>query len=77
MPNEADSDAMRERLRELEIKITFLDETVAQQNGVILELSRQIDRLTRALRSLAEKTETLEAGGGNGVPPADERPPHW
>lgn len=77
MPDEADSDAMRERLRELEIKITFLDETVAQQNGVILELSRQIDRLTRALRSLAEKTETLEAGGGSAGPPADERPPHW
>lgn len=64
------------RLRELEIKITFLDDYVAKQNETILALSRELSRTARALRSLAEKTESLEAGGGN-VPPANEKPPHW
>lgn len=73
MAKENDADA---RLRELEIKLTFLDDYVSEQNKTILNLSREIDRLTRALRSLAEKTSSLEAAGGN-VPPACEKPPHW
>lgn len=64
-----------ERLRELEIKITFLDEHVAEQDRTILELSREIEKLSRALKMLAEKTDALEAGGN--VPPANEKPPHW
>lgn len=63
------------RLRELEIKLTFLDDYVSKQDATILELSREVDRLTRALRSLAEKMETFD-GGGN-IPPANEKPPHW
>lgn len=64
-----------ERLRELEIKITFLDEHVAEQDRTILELSREIEKLSRALKMLVEKTDALEAGGN--VPPANEKPPHW
>ncbi len=68
------SESVNARLRELEIKITFLDDYVSKQNQTILELSREFDKLTRAMRSLAEKTESL--GDGN-VPPANEKPPHW
>lgn len=63
------------RLRELEIKLTYLDDYVAKQNGTIVELSREIGKLTRALRTLAEKTDALSADGN--VPPANEKPPHW
>ena len=63
------------RLRELEIKFTFLDDFVSEQNKTLTELLRENDRLKRALRSLAEKIETLD-GTGN-VPPANEKPPHW
>lgn len=69
-----DAESANARLRELEIKITFLDDYVSKQNQTILELSREVDKLTRAIRSLAEKTEVL--GDGN-VPPANEKPPHW
>ncbi|MBQ6705145.1 MAG: SlyX family protein [Opitutales bacterium] len=69
-----EAESAEARLKELEIKITFLDDYVSKQNRTILELSREIDKLTRALRSLAEKTEAL--GDGN-VPPANEKPPHW
>lgn len=63
------------RLRELEIKLTYLDDYVAQQNATIVELSREVEKLTRALRSLAEKTEMLD--GNSAGPPANEKPPHW
>ncbi|MBP3301619.1 MAG: SlyX family protein [Opitutales bacterium] len=69
-----EAESAEARLKELEIKITFLDDYVSKQNRTILELSREVDKLTRALRSLAEKTEAL--GYGN-VPPANEKPPHW
>lgn len=63
-----------ERLRELEVKITFLEDYVAKQNEVIVDQGRQIDRLLKALRQLAEKAENFS--GGDSMP-ANEKPPHW
>lgn len=63
-----------ERIRELEVKITFLEDYVAKQNEVIVEQGRQIDRLVKALRQIAEKAESF---GGNDSMPANEKPPHW
>ncbi len=68
------TESAEERLRELEIKITFIDDYVSQQNRTILELSKEVEKLTRALRLLSEKTDAL--GDGN-IPPANEKPPHW
>ncbi len=69
-----EKDPTESRLRELEIKLTFLDDYVAEQNKTLVELVREIARLKRALHSLAEKTESLD--GGNAAP-ANEKPPHW
>lgn len=66
---------VEERLRELEIKMTFLDDYVSEQNRTILEQTRKISKLERALKMLVEKTDALETGGN--VPPANEKPPHW
>ncbi|MBR4938273.1 MAG: SlyX family protein [Kiritimatiellae bacterium] len=63
-----------ERLRELEMKITFLEDYVAKQNEVIVDQGRQLDRLLKALRQLAEKAESF--GSGDSMP-ANEKPPHW
>lgn len=68
------SDTLQERLQELEVKITFLEDYVAKQNEVIVEQGRQLDKLFKALRQLAEKAESF--GGGDSMP-ADEKPPHW
>lgn len=65
---------MDERIRELEVKITFLEDYVSKQNEVIVEQGRQIDRLCKALRQLAEKAESF--GSGDSMP-ANEKPPHW
>ncbi len=63
-----------QRLLELEVKITFLEDYVSKQNEVIVEQGRQIDRLIKALRQVAEKAENF---GGNDSMPANEKPPHW
>lgn len=62
-----------ERIRELEVKITFLEDYVAKQNEVIVDQGRQLDRLLKAMRQLAEKAENF---GGESMP-ANEKPPHW
>lgn len=67
------SDDTRERLRELEVKITFLEDYVSKQNDVIVEQGRELDKIRKALRTLAEKAENF---GGDSMP-ANERPPHW
>ena len=72
--NENEKDTTEARLRELEIKLTFLDDYVAEQNRTLVGLVRENERLKRALLSLAEKTESL--AGGNAAP-ANEKPPHW
>lgn len=73
MTGNAETDA---RLRELEVKITFLEDYVSKQNEVIVEQGRVIDRLTQALRRLAEKTESFGFGDADSAP-ANEKPPHW
>lgn len=67
------SDDTRERLRELEVKITFLEDYVSKQNDVIVEQGRELDKIRKALRLLAEKAENF---GGDSMP-ANEKPPHW
>ncbi len=71
------NDNAEARLRELEIKLTYLDDYVARQNETLVDLAREIDKLTRALRSLSEKMDTLDSATGENSPPADEKPPHW
>lgn len=68
------SEEIPARLQELEIKITFLEDYVAKQNQVLVEQGALLEKLRKALVSLAEKTETL--GGDAGTPP-NEKPPHW
>lgn len=63
-----------ERLRELEVKVTFLEDYVSKQNEVIVEQGRELDKLRKALRMLAEKADSF--GSGDSMP-ANEKPPHW
>ena len=60
------------RITDLEMKFSFLEEHVTQQDREILKLRSQIDKLV-------EETERLRAeNGGDGIfVRGDERPPHY
>lgn len=67
-----------DRLRELEIKISFLENHVAQQDRAMMELTRALDRAERSLNRLAESVKSGDAAGPSGpASPGDERPPHY
>jgi SlyX protein len=67
---------MDEHQRTLEERLTFLQRHVEQQDRIILELSREVSKLSdRLVRAEAKLTQTADAG--DQAPPADERPPHW
>ncbi len=64
--------------RELEIKIAFLENHVAQQDRAMMELGRQLDRLERQVTRLSESMKSGEgASGGSAAAAGDERPPHY
>lgn len=63
-------------LKPLEEKIAFLQRHVEQQDRVMLELSREVARLSERL-ARAEARLKQQAGAEDAGPPADERPPHW
>jgi uncharacterized coiled-coil protein SlyX len=53
-----------------------LQRHVEQQDRIILELSREVSKLSdRLVRAEAKLTQS--AAAGDQAPPADERPPHW
>jgi uncharacterized coiled-coil protein SlyX len=67
---------MDEHQRALEERLTFLQRHVEQQDRIILELSREVAKLSdRLVRAEAKLTQSADAG--DQAPPADERPPHW
>lgn len=65
------SDARVERLEE---RLAWLERHVTEQDKVMLEQSRRLDRALAELRLLRERA----AGGGVGPEaPSEERPPHY
>ena len=54
---------MDSRLHDLEERLTFLQRHVEQQDRVILELSREVSKLSdRLARTEAKLTQTADAG---------------
>lgn len=67
---------MDDHQRALEERLTFLQRHVEQQDRIILELSREVSKLSdRLVRAEAKLIQSADAG--DQAPPADERPPHW
>ncbi len=66
------SDARIDRLEE---RLAWLERHVTEQDKVMLEQSRRLDRALAELRLLRERA----ASGASATPetPADERPPHY
>ncbi|SDZ05019.1 SlyX protein [Jannaschia faecimaris] len=61
---------LEERIAHLTRAVEDLSDVVARQDGQIAVLERRVLRLM-------ERAAEQESQGGNTVPLADQRPPHW
>lgn len=66
------SDARIDRLEE---RLAWLERHLTEQDKVMLEQSRLLDRALAELRLLRDRVAT--GGGPNAEAPAEERPPHY
>lgn len=67
------------RVHELEIKITFLERRLEEQEAAMLEHFRQLERLQREMRRLTKfcssMAEVQDASGSRLL--ENEKPPHY
>lgn len=70
-----DTQAIDNRLTELEIKASFTEDLLEQLNQVVIRQQQQIDLLVRELTDL--KRQQRDSGGGEFRSLRDERPPHY
>jgi SlyX protein len=61
-----------DRLTQLEIKASFLEDQVEQLDAVVARQQQQIELLARELRQLREQSTAPSLGAVG-----DERPPHY
>ena len=64
---------MEERLAELEMRVTFQDQTIQELNDVVTRQQAQIDRLVRELESL--KSHVTSLAPSLVIPAEEEKPP--
>lgn len=63
------------RLTELEIKVSFAEDTIDRLNDVVVRQQQQIELLTRELVALREQRATEAAPAVRNL--RDELPPHY
>ena len=65
----------QERLTELEIKASYVEDTLDQLNLTIYRQQQQIDALIAEVRNLRQQVPADGAGSGRNL--RDELPPHY
>jgi len=60
---------MQERVTNLEIKMTFLEQTVEELNQVIVEREKEIDQIKALLQKALDKLEDDQPETLNSQPP--------
>lgn len=69
---------MKDRFDELEIRLAYFECHATEQDKVMLELSRDLDRLKKEFAILrARAAADREAAAGESPGSDDERPPHY
>lgn len=66
---------MENRMTELEIKISYLEDTVDEHNRAIYKQQQQIDFLIGELRTLREQVRNQPGNEAHSL--RDEIPPHY
>ncbi|WP_226702925.1 SlyX family protein [Microbulbifer elongatus] len=65
------------RIDELETRLAFQEDTLAQLNDVITSQDAQIRALVARLKEVTEKYQDLSFEVQKGLKPGDEKPPHY
>ncbi len=70
---------LQDQLIDLQTRVSYQDDTLAQLNDVVIEQDNIISTLQKQMIALAKKHDEMnysaeQGGAGN---PADERPPHY
>jgi len=69
-------DTLEQRLTEMEVKLTFIDDTVQALAWADAEQSMHIASLERALRDLRGELSSIRMGSGDD-PQSEPPPPHY
>lgn len=67
---------MEERLIDIELKLTSLEDTVQMLNDLVYEQRKELDEMRALCRLLINRQREQEGDGGT-AGPLDERPPHY
>lgn len=65
------------RLTELEIKVSYTEDTLDQLDQTVIRQQAQIDLLLRELTLLRQQQSSDGDGGGGPRNPHDDLPPHY
>jgi SlyX protein len=68
--------ADQDKLQDMEIRLTFLDEAVSSLLTADAELGRRLLAVEQTLRALREEMQSLRASGGDD-PHNEPPPPHY
>lgn len=63
-------------IQELQIKQTFLERHIEEQDRVIYAMQLDVEKLRKQVAKLAQRAELMASNSGEDMP-ADERPPHY
>lgn len=78
VPSEDDSDDIISMVQELQIRLSFQEDSLQSLNEVIARQDETIRQLQEQLRYFAKKVKTVESSVGQpGINVGDERPPHY
>ena len=72
----ASNDELEQRLIELELKLTFIDDTVQALTSADADQSQRIAALERLIRDLRGELSSLRAGQSDD-PHSEPPPPHY
>lgn len=65
---------MQDKLIDLEMRLSFQEETIDQLNDAILHQNVIIEKLTKSLGLLSQRIENLDIDSGEIT---EQRPPHY
>lgn len=74
----SDTTATENRLVDLEIKVSFMEDLLDDLNAIVVQQRDQIDRLTAVVADLRQQQDLPQSSGASALQRAqDNLPPHY